>query len=96
MSAIMTKAKGQEKRRRVICGEDTGSCDREREGKVGRKTRVRHERALDPVGGRKPTRQLTLQPEAIVGANRAIGTPEPAMEKVPLKGISERADRNEN
>jgi len=41
---------------------------------------------LIPVGGRKPTRQRTLQPEAVVEANRAIGTPEPAMEKVPLRG----------
>jgi hypothetical protein len=51
---------------------------------------------LDPVGGRKPTRQLTLQPEAVVEANRAIGTLEPTMEKVPEKGISERAGQNEN
>jgi hypothetical protein len=39
-------------------------------------------RALDPVGGRKPTRQLRLQPEAVMGANRAIGRPEPVREKV--------------
>jgi len=40
MSAIMTNARGQEKRRRVICREDTGRNDRERARMVvGRKSR---------------------------------------------------------
>jgi hypothetical protein len=43
---------------------------------------------------RKPTRQISLQPEAIGAGEEATRRPKPSMEKAPLKGVSERAGRN--
>jgi hypothetical protein len=43
---------------------------------------------------RTPTRQISLQPEAIGAGEEATRRPKPSMEKAPLKGVSERAGRN--
>jgi hypothetical protein len=51
---------------------------------------------LIPVGGRKPTRQLTLQPESSCGEEGSNSSVQAHNGKDPFEGISERADQNEN
>src|SRR5215469_8017224 len=64
--------------------------------RVGRGSGVPWKGHLDPVGGRKPTRQLTFQPEA-VEATRQSDLPVEALDAKGSPGrISERADHNEN